>query len=281
MNQLACPTDEHALIASTPCSSHTHATSADLPRLQSQGRHSRVCVAPNPAWVQGIHFTAYSPIGRVDNEELITKWDIPHILKQEEVLTIAKDVGKSPEQVIYVWPWWQHDRLCIASELSASPAGHAPGSCLPSVQLPSGKLQSLCGIWPAAASCADRHLQHHLWGAPRCSSESRSLSVQVLLRWGMECGTSCVPKSTNHQHQKSNLDVFSWSLNKDQIKTLNNIEPQVSLASLYTAVDRVPHLNVACRVVKTLHNPLRASCTLYIIMGSAQAGGLRQCSLSG
>ena len=51
--------------------------------------------------------------------------------------------------------------------------------------------------------------------------------MQVLLRWGIERGCSVVPKSTNHHHQKVNMDLMSWSLTKEQFNTLNSIQPQV------------------------------------------------------
>ena len=49
----------------------------------------------------------------------------------------------------------------------------------------------------------------------------------MLLRWGIERGCSVVPKSTNHHHQKVNMDLMSWSLTKEQFNTLNTIKPQV------------------------------------------------------
>ena len=48
---------------------------------------------------QGIHFTAYSPLGRPDNMDALTKYDIPVILEAPEVVKIAQELKKEPAQV--------------------------------------------------------------------------------------------------------------------------------------------------------------------------------------
>lgn len=51
----------------------------------------------------------------------------------------------------------------------------------------------------------------------------------AMSRWGIQRGSSVVPKSTNHQHQKELMDIFDWELSSQQLQTLNSIEPQVQL----------------------------------------------------
>lgn len=50
---------------------------------------------------------------------------------------------------------------------------------------------------------------------------------QVVLRWGVQRGTSVLPKSTNPDRVKQNLDVLDWELSEDDMKILGSIEPKV------------------------------------------------------
>lgn len=47
---------------------------------------------------------------------------------------------------------------------------------------------------------------------------------QVLLRWSTEKNVAVIPKSTNAERIKSNLDLFSWSLDKSDLEKIAGLE---------------------------------------------------------
>ena len=43
-------------------------------------------------------------------------------------------------------------------------------------------------------------------------------NAQVLIRWSLQQGFICLPKSSNPERQKANLDVFSFELGPEDMK---------------------------------------------------------------
>ncbi|KAH9500850.1 hypothetical protein Btru_073159 [Bulinus truncatus] len=50
--------------------------------------------------------------------------------------------------------------------------------------------------------------------------------AQVLLRWAVQQGIGVLPKSTNPDHIKDNIDIFSFSLTEEQMDTLTKLNKE-------------------------------------------------------
>lgn len=51
---------------------------------------------------------------------------------------------------------------------------------------------------------------------------------QVLLKWGLQRGTSVIPKSTNADRIKGNIQLFGWAIPQEDLEALNSIRDQVT-----------------------------------------------------
>lgn len=49
---------------------------------------------------------------------------------------------------------------------------------------------------------------------------------QVLIRWALQHGTSVIPKSTNPDRIRGNLDVLGWALTQEQYTVLSSLKFQ-------------------------------------------------------
>ena len=48
--------------------------------------------------------------------------------------------------------------------------------------------------------------------------------AQVALRWGLQMGHSVLPKSTNEERIKNNIDVYGWSIPDDLMAKFSEIK---------------------------------------------------------
>uniref|UniRef100_T1GQ73 NADP-dependent oxidoreductase domain-containing protein n=1 Tax=Megaselia scalaris TaxID=36166 RepID=T1GQ73_MEGSC len=51
----------------------------------------------------------------------------------------------------------------------------------------------------------------------------KKTSAQVLLRWIIQRGISTIPKSTNPERLKQNLNIFDFKLSDEEMKTLASL----------------------------------------------------------
>jgi diketogulonate reductase-like aldo/keto reductase len=55
-------------------------------------------------------------------------------------------------------------------------------------------------------------------------------NAQVLIRWSLQKGFICLPKSSNPERQKVNLNVFSFELDQQDMKELDALEQNLVTA---------------------------------------------------
>jgi len=60
----------------------------------------------------------------------------------------------------------------------------------------------------------------------RIAEETGKTAGQVVLRWGVQRGTSVVPKSVTPSRIEGNFDLFGWSLSEEQMAALSGFEQQ-------------------------------------------------------
>ena len=68
-------------------------------------------------------------------------------------------------------------------------------------------------------------LQHEV--VQKIAAETGKSAGQVLLRWGLQHGSSVIPKSVTPSRILENLQVQDWALSAEQYGQLSSLEPQV------------------------------------------------------
>lgn len=89
---------------------------------------------------------------------------------------------------------------------------------------------------PVVDYCKEKHILIQAYGsllsgladsvvAVRSISNAHQKSnEQVMLRWALDQGFGVIPKSTHRDRQAENLDVFDFSLSKNELELLNSID---------------------------------------------------------
>jgi hypothetical protein len=67
---------------------------------------------------------------------------------------------------------------------------------------------------------------------PKIAEKLGKTPAQVVLWRGIQRGTSVLPKSTNFDQLRSNLELTDWALSEEDMKALSSIDDQVRSRSL-------------------------------------------------
>ncbi|KAF8072508.1 Akr1a1 [Scenedesmus sp. PABB004] len=181
------------------------------PRLQVEA-HPFWPNAELLAWArgQGLHVTAYSPLGSPDSAAIMQRADTTkRLLEDPQVLGIARRLGKSAAQArgrSAAWRGAPAARLAAAAARAAADGlrrrragAHSLGAA--------ARHQVRCGRLAAAALRARKPK-----GAP---SHRRRPCAGTL--------GSVLPKSANPERIKANLDVLTWSLPEEDQAALSSL----------------------------------------------------------
>ena len=76
---------------------------------------------------------------------------------------------------------------------------------------------TLCG--PCGADAHEELINGPL--VSQIGAKYKKSGAQVSLKWAVQQGIPVVPKSANPTHLKENLDLFGWSLTKEEMATLS------------------------------------------------------------
>ena len=82
-------------------------------------------------------------------------------------------------------------------------------------------------------------------------------TLQICIKWGLQHGTSVIPKGTSNEHVVGNLDVIDWELSSEDFEV-----SMLGLTCLQTAVI-VSSVMLLTKHVCTANG----SCTLFVELG--------------
>ena len=61
----------------------------------------------------------------------------------------------------------------------------------------------------------------------RVAKKLKKTPAQILIKWALQRGTSVIPKSTNPDRIKENIQVFGWEIPEEDFDALSTIKEQV------------------------------------------------------
>ncbi|KAJ7526637.1 hypothetical protein O6H91_16G016000 [Diphasiastrum complanatum] len=157
------------------------------------------------------------------------------IAQIEEILLFAKIVPAVNQVELH--PFWRQDELikfCQSKGIHVS--AHTP------LGIPESSLASISGIEspeeievaPTSAPIFSRSRSVH---APMLRTSAVAAiaerlgktPAQIILRWGVQRGTSVLPRSRKPERIKSNFDILNWTLSEKDWRHINTMEPQLQL----------------------------------------------------
>ena len=66
----------------------------------------------------------------------------------------------------------------------------------------------------------------------KLSKTYKQTKAQIILRWAVQSGFITIPKSENKERIKENGGLFGWTLSKDDMNLIDNLDEQLSISSV-------------------------------------------------
>lgn len=90
-------------------------------------------------------------------------------------------------------------------------------------------------------------------------------TLQICIKWGLQHGTSVIPKGTSDEHVVGNLDVIDWELSSEDFEV-----SMLILTCLTTAVI-VSSVMLLTKHICIYTRTTNRSCTLFVELGCHQS----------
>jgi D-xylose reductase len=55
------------------------------------------------------------------------------------------------------------------------------------------------------------------------ATKYKKTPAQIVLRWGVQRGTTIIPKTSKKERLAENIDLFNFSLTSDEVKSIDNL----------------------------------------------------------
>lgn len=128
-------------------------------------------------------------------------------------------------------PIWKQDALkAAAAEI---------GGCHLTAYSPLGSPDSSAMIGHKGASVLDNEV------VKKIAEETGKTTGQVVLRWGVQRGTSVVPKSVTPSRIEGNFDLFGWELTEEQMTAISSLPQERMLHGSFWVKEDGPYKTVA------------------------------------
>jgi len=128
-------------------------------------------------------------------------------------------------------PIWKQDALkAAAAEI---------GGCHLTAYSPLGSPDSSAMIGHKGASVLDNEV------VKKIAEEIGKTTGQVVLRWGVQRGTSVVPKSVTPSRIEGNFDLFGWELTEEQMTAISSLPQERMLHGSFWVKKDGPYKTVA------------------------------------